>query len=135
MGVAERDVYIGFVAIADDDKRFVVLNVSGEFYHYLLINSKMTNYQLRNTRIGNLQMPLAHLGREAYLKWDSFLSCEKVHEGRVRDLHLRISAGEVKKLGVMSKSDFENARALIFNHGVYSKIELEAFGMFDEDFE
>ncbi len=69
------------------------------------------------------------------MDWDSFLSCENVHEGSLKDLNWRISSGEIKRLGVMAKKDFEMARSLIYQGGLYSLAQLEDFGIFEEDFD
>jgi hypothetical protein len=134
MSVSARDVFIGPEDVADSVKRFVVLHSDGETCYYLLLNSNLTERQKTDSKIGKLQIPLAMQGRK-YLTRNCFLSCEKVHSRPVREIEREAKANVCNRKGQMSKSDFDQVRALIFNAGLYSLAELEVFDIYEEDFE
>lgn len=134
MGIAERDVLLGYVIEASKDKRFVILSMDGDEAYALLISSKLNYTQQTNPAIRRLKMPLESQGR-SYLNHDSYLCCETVHTFNMTDLLRQTRAKRLTKIGAMSPEDLYKAKRILWDAGLYNEIELNAFGIFEEDFE
>jgi hypothetical protein len=129
-------VFRFYFAEAAKTKRSVVVALVGEEKKYatlLLINSELTNFAQKNPNIRAAQLKLTLEGREAYLDHDSFLSCDYIFCRELRELQQAVRNNPGCILGKMSDQDIEKARGLIINGGRFRPIELERFGLLDEE--
>lgn len=135
MGLRVGTVFKSYFGKAGKYKRYLIVSrtIDGRYVCCLLINSELTPFARQRPAIVNANIHLEVMGRENYLEWDNYLSCERVHKVKESELMVRKTNGLVQALGQMSGQDLDRVIQVLKKCGFHTLDELVEYGIVAEE--
>jgi len=122
------DVFLGEFKNISHPKFFVIAGLSSNkmFICSVFVNSNIPDSIFRNEGLLNLQVPVK-AAKYAFLKYDSFVSCNKQIKLEFQNIYNAINNKKCKYIGKLDEDDLCNIRTTLINSGLLTEGEIELY--------
>jgi hypothetical protein len=126
--LSKGNVFIGEFEEIDHKKFFIIIGITTEKVSFcsVYINSKIPKFMFSNETLLNLQVNIKG-SKYDFLKYDSFVSCNRPYMYDVSDLVCWIDNGKCKYVGDIDNEDLENITTTVINSGLLIEKDIKTF--------
>ena len=126
--LTKGNVFLGEFTGIEHKKFFIIIGLSEDKLYLcsVYINSSIPNFIYNRQELLNLQVPIKR-SKYAFLKHDSFVSCNTQLKYGFADINNWIDNGKCQYIGDIDNEDLNNITSTLLESGLLTQKEIELY--------